>query len=170
MKKIVRLTESDLARIVRRVLNEQPVELEPLEKPTTQKTSSERTAELKLQDEQIKKLEDNVKVINREIRQARVDNILEKKDKFVNFIKKTISSIDEKIDNIKSEKNIEKVYELKQKQIRLEEKLRRIETGEGRTPEEKEDIILTLKMVAADLVVNIAGLSLLMKKDKNKFN
>ena len=39
MKKIVRLTESDLARIVRRVLNEQPVELEPLEKPTTQKSA-----------------------------------------------------------------------------------------------------------------------------------
>jgi septal ring factor EnvC (AmiA/AmiB activator) len=77
MKKVIRLTESDLARIVMRVLNEQP-ELEPLEKPTTQKTSSERTTKLKLQDEEIKKLEMELKQIKTEIKQARIENIKDK--------------------------------------------------------------------------------------------
>jgi uncharacterized phage infection (PIP) family protein YhgE len=167
MKKVIRLTESDLARIVMRVLNEQP-ELEPLEKPTTQKTSSERTTKLKLQDEEIKKLEMELKQIKTEIKQARIENIKETKTKIVSKIKQIIANIDKTIDYKKMDKKSAEVRRLEQNKIRLEDKLRRIETGEDRTPEQKKEIMEILTAIATGLGVYISSIFVLTKaREKN---
>jgi hypothetical protein len=173
MKKVIRLTESDLARIVMRVLNEQPVELEPFEKPTTQKTSSERTTKLKLQDEEIKKLEMELKQIKTEIKQARIENIKETKTKIVSKIKQIIANIDKKIDYKKMYNKDSKVRHLEREKIRLEDKLRRIETGEDRTPEQKKQTMDNLKSIGAALGVYFAAAFTFIKvrqKNPDKFS
>jgi chromosome segregation ATPase len=168
MKKVIRLTESDLARIVMRVLNEQP----ELPKVDMEKSEplypSERTNELKKQDEEIKRLEMELKQIRTEISQARIENIKETKTKIVSKIKQIIANIDKKIDYKKMEKKSADIRQLEQNKSRLEDKLRRIETGEDRTPEQKKQTMDNLKSIGASLGVYFAAVFTFIKtKQKN---
>ena len=172
MKKVIRLTESDLARIVTRVLNEQP-ELPKVDMGKSEPLyPSERTNELKKQDEEIKRLEMELKQIRTEISQARIENIKETKTKIVFKIKQIIANIDKKIDYKKMEKKSAEVRQLEKNKIRLEDKLRRIETGEDRTPEQKKEIMNVLKEVAAGLGAYFAAVFTFIKvrqKNSDKF-
>lgn len=167
MKKVIRLTESDLARIVKRVLNEQPLTPKVDDRFLTA-SPEERENELKKQDAEIKRLEMELKQIRNEISQARIENIKEAKTKFVSKMKQIIANIDETIEYNKINKKGSEIRHLEEKKTRLEDKLRRIETGEDRTPEQKKQIMDTLKEVAFGLGVYMSGLFAFLKaREKN---
>lgn len=170
MKKVIRLTESDLVRIVQKVLNEQP------EPPLTPKvddrflpaSTEDREVELRKQDEEIKKLEMELRQIKTDIKQARIENIKEIKTKIVSKIKQIIANIDETIEYNKINKKSSEIRHLEEKKTRLEDKLRRIETGEDRTPEQKKEIMNILKEVAAGLGIYISAVfSYIKLREKN---
>jgi len=156
MKKVIRLTESDLVRIVKRVLNEQPLPDVDVEK-SEPLSKEDRTNELEKQDEEIKKLKMDLEQIKTEIKQARIENIKEIKTKIVSKIKQIIANIDKKIDYKKMYNKYSKVRQLEKDKRRMEDKLRRIETGEGRTPEQKKEIMDDLKAIALSLGVYVTS-------------
>jgi DNA repair exonuclease SbcCD ATPase subunit len=155
MKKIIRLTESDLTRIVRRVLNEQPITPDVDIEKSEPLSKEDRATELKKQDEEIKRLEMELEQIKTEIKQARIENIKEIKTKIVSKIKQIIANIDKKIDYKKMYNKSSKVRQLEKDKRRMEDKLRRIETGEDRTPEQKKKIMDDLKIIALSLGVYV---------------
>jgi chromosome segregation ATPase len=168
MKKVIRLTESDLVRIVQKVLNEQPLTPRADMEKSEPLSPEERANELKKQDAEIKKLEMELEQIKNEIKQARIENIKEAKTKFVSKIKQIIANIDRKIDYKKMEKKGAEVRHLEKTKSRLEDKLRRIETGEDRTPEQKKQIMDTLKEVAFGLGTYISAVFTFIKlREKN---
>ena len=172
MKKVIRLTESDLVRIVQKVLNEQPLTPRADMEKSEPLSPEERENELKKQDAEIKKLEIELKQIKNEISQARIENIKEAKTKFVSKMKQIIANIDKTIDYKKMEKKSAEVRQLEKNKSRLEDKLRRIETGEGRTPEQKKEIMNVLKEVVAGLGIYLSAVFTFIKvrqKNPNKF-
>jgi len=167
-KKVIRLTESDLARIVMRVLNEQPITPDVDIEKSEPLSKEDRATELKKQDEEIKRLEMELGQIKTEIKQARIENIKEIKTKIVSKIKQIIANIDKKIDYKKMYNKDSKVRHLEREKIRLEDKLRRIETGEDRTPEQKKQTMDNLKSIGASLGVYFAAVFTFIKtKQKN---
>jgi hypothetical protein len=66
------------------------------------------------------------------------------------------------------DKKSAEVRRLEQNKIRLEDKLRRIETGEDRTPEQKKEIMEILTAIATGLGVYISSIFVLTKaREKN---
>ena len=152
MKKVIRLTESDLIRIVKRVISEQSAE------PDT-----EYLNEL---ESEVKKLRDEVLSIRKENFQNKKEALKEKfieiYENMIDFFDKVIQKLKTKASNVKDdvkkkrlENKIERIEKEKQKLIKKKEELRT--TGNILTKNEKINILMSLSWLASMIFTGAAS-------------
>jgi hypothetical protein len=162
MKKVIRLTESDLARIVMRVLNEQP-ELPRQELPKLDSPTDSRDEIIATKDAQIESLTNEINQIMKDLKMQRRENIDKKvvfaKQKIKKLINLTIEKIDKKIDNARIENKSNKLRKLEMEKEELKVKLSEIEkTGDVFSKEQKEKIVKSIVNIYGAILTSISAI------------
>ena len=154
-KKVIRLTESDLARIVMRVLNEQPIT------PKVDTPTDSRDEIIATKDAQIESLTNEINQIMKDLKMQRRENIDKKivfaKQKIKKLINSTIEKIDKKIDNARIENKSNKLRKLEMEKEELKVKLSEIEkTGDVFSVEQKEKIVNNIINIYGAILASIS--------------
>jgi hypothetical protein len=156
-KKVIRLTESDLARIVMRVLNEQPIT------PKVDTPTDSRDEIIATKDAQIESLTNEINQIMKDLKMQRRENIDKKvvsaKQKIKKLINSTIEKIDKKIDNARIENKSNKLRKLEMEKEELKVKLSEIEkTGDVFSKEQKEKIVKSIVNIYGAILTSISAI------------
>ena len=145
MKKVIRLTESDLIRLVKRVISEQ------------------KEDELFSEDEKYM-LKQNIKSLHNQISMARKENFEEKKEQIkttlISMKNKMKSLINRTIDKIEGKIDEKQLSNLKRRNELLNKKLEELETTGKIFTKQEKNMILS-EMVA--ILALIVGLPILSK-------